>query len=118
MFVGRILGHLIESMKLLNCDTQGPRRRNGTTLETSAHRPQSPSALSLILLQGLPGFEHLSPEFLVYQMIGLVRPGAVPELISNRIWVLLGRSGFMPKDGGDFVSWAATARGMWVCRIK
>ena len=118
MFVGRILGHLIESMKLLNCDTQGPRRRNRTTLETSAHRPQSPSALSLILLQGLPGFEHLSPEFLVYQMIGLVRPGAVPELIRNRIWVLLGRSGFMPKDGGEFVSWAATARGMWVCRIK
>lgn len=105
-------------MKLLNCDTQGPKPRNGATLETSANRPQSPSALSLILLQGLPGFEHLSPEFLVYQMIGLVRPGTVPELISNRIWDLLGRSGFMPKDGGEFVSWAATARGMCFCRIK
>ena len=66
----------------------------------------------------LPSFEHLSPEFLVYQMIGLVRPGAVPELIRNRIWVLLGRSGFMPKDGGEFVSWAATASGMWLRRIK
>lgn len=100
----------MESMKLLNHETQGS-PPNGTTLESSAIVLRSPLSWTCV---------HLSQEFLfARELAWLGQKVSLNQLAMGygSCWVFLAEGTHLcaPRHGGEVVSWATTEGGMWFC---